>query len=113
MSEKLLLLDRNVCPQCGARRNGKYEGSCHNCGTKLFPHILCDFHKFEDDGNVRHWWAFDVEHGWMHRDHFMVKSAKPQERYQKPVEIEKSYGRQTTPGEVAARGGKLNLNVRR
>jgi hypothetical protein len=112
MSEKLLLTDKNRCPQCFVRRNGDFDGNCHNCGTRLFPSILFDFQKYEDDGNVRHWWAFTKESGWKHRDHFMVATAKPQDKYQKPVELEKSYGRSTTPAEVAARGGKLELNVK-
>ncbi len=113
MSEKLLLTDKNRCPQCGVRRIGSNSGLCHNCGTRLFPNILVDFQKYEDDGNVRHWWAFaSKEKGWMHRDHFMVKTARPQERHAPPPKIEKNYGRHTTPGEVAAQGGRLNLNLK-
>lgn len=112
MSNLLLLSHKNVCPQCFVRRNGEMDACCHNCGTRLFPSVNFDFQKYEDDGNVRHWWAFTNEAGWKHRDHFMVKSAKPQERYSPPPKIEKDYGRHTTPGEVAAQGGKLNLNLK-
>ena len=111
MSEKLLLTDKNRCPQCGVRRT-PYSGICGNCGTRIFMGVNIDFQAYEDEGNVRHWWAWTPDRGFVHRDHFMVKTAKPQERYQKPIELEKDYGRSTTPGEVTARGGKLELNVK-
>jgi hypothetical protein len=113
MNDLLFLNDRNRCPVCFVRRNGSNDGSCHNCGVRLFPSVNYDFKRFEDETPIRFWWAYDVRSGWKHRDHFMVVNARLQERHQASIKLDKDYGRKTTPAEVAARGGKLERTIKR
>lgn len=101
-SDYLLIKSQNECPKCFVRRSF-VTGFCHNCGVKLFTTVFQDFGKFEAETLIRNWWAYDVERGWMFRDHFMVASAKALVRVQ-PIDkkaLDKNYGRQTTPEEAA------------
>lgn len=111
MSDYLYLTDKQRCPVCFARRCFA-DGNCHNCGVRLFTSINIDFQKFEDETPIRLWWAWTPESGWKHRDHFMVQNARPNVRYSAPKIPDANYGRQTTPDQVAARGGKIRRTVR-
>ena len=107
MSELLLLKDPCRCPACGQRRADPIRWKCISCGITLFSHTGYGFENFERETGCVYWWAFDKERGWMYRDHFIVKDAKPLPRDVALKPIPKDYGKHTTPGEVAARGGKL------
>ena len=106
------LLDPKRCPGCGFLGRYARNGMCLSCGVRLFPHTHNDFRAFEMAEGIRHWWAFDREHGWRHRDFFMVPDAKPLLRNPKINPLPKNYGRKTTPGEVAGRGGKISKRKR-
>lgn len=97
-----LLMDETRCPKCMTRRDN-ITGFCHNCGLKLFASTDYDFHKFELDNNIRNWWAFHRIDGWKFRDFFMVENAKPNHRVLKidPKALDPTYGKTTTPAEVA------------
>jgi hypothetical protein len=63
-----------------------------------------DFTQYEADGNIRIYWLWTEDFGFVHRDHIMEKLAQSQVREQKIVMPEPN--RVTTPEAVAARGGK-------
>jgi hypothetical protein len=102
-ADYILLDSRNACPKCFARYN--FSGShdyCTNCGLRLFRRPV-DFIAFEEGTNIRNWWCWDVERGWVFRDHYMVERAKPLNRVQKidPLALDKKYGRDCTPEQAA------------
>jgi hypothetical protein len=101
MSAYLLLLDPLKCPACRVRRRNNYTAPCHNCGVKLFASTENDFKSFEQEAGIMYWWSFHRTDGWKARDHYMVEDLKPLHRVYTPPKLDKNYGRQTTPGEVA------------
>ena len=112
-SDYLLLRQTWACPVCKARRDN-VTGFCHNCGLKLFSSVDYDFAKFEQETNIRNWWAWDNERGFVHRDFFMVKDANPNHRVLKldPLALDKNYGRHCTPAQAAAAFRKKANRVR-
>jgi len=107
MADYLKLLDGTRCPRCFCHRVVHFT-QCNNCGTLLFTRPI-NFYLFEEDGNHRNWWFFHAKNGWMHRDAVMIADFKPNEREYKAPKLPDNYGKETTPEEVQARGGKLRL----
>lgn len=99
----VFLMNPLTCPFCRVKRQN-VTGFCHNCGVKLFSSTAYDFHKFEAETPIRNWWAFHKFDGWKFRDFYMIENAKPL----CPIikidlkALDKNYGRQTTPSQVAA-----------
>lgn len=110
MSDFIFLRDPCRCPSCGKKGAARKNGFCGNCNTRLFS-TVGDFHQMERNGLLPHYWAFTQEHGWKHRDHFIIATAKPQPRAAKLPDVPKHYGMHTTPHQVSRRGGKARRSV--
>lgn len=98
----LLLKNAKECPACRCSGGVRHLGQCRHCGTVLFLSPI-NFRKYEDDGNLRTYWLFHQENGWMHRDQIMVRQ-EAQERFPDIKTPEPNNA--TTPEQVVRRGGK-------
>jgi hypothetical protein len=112
MNDFLKLEDKTRCPSCGYKHRVPVNGSCSGCGVRLFPTTDPDFRRFTEETGIRHFFAFHNIDGWKHADHFLISDAKPLHRNPSINPIPKNYGRKTTPGEVAGRGGKISKRKR-
>ena len=81
------------------------------CCIRLFPHTNYMFNRYEDAGEIRHFYVWTND-GWKHRDHFMEKIARPLTREISLPKLPANYGKHTTPGEVAKRGGVIKKQDR-
>lgn len=112
MSEDYLRLKNpKQCPSCGHRGNYRKNGFCGKCNMRLFS-TVGDFHQMEAMGLPPVYWAFTKDDGWKYRDHFIVHNAKPNPRTIKLAKLPDDYGKKSTPGEVAKRGGKITKRMR-
>lgn len=73
----VLLKDKHKCPRCQARTRMNHSGHCRNCGLRLFLSPI-NFTAFEDDGNLRNYWLWTNDRGWIHRDYVMNLRAEAQ-----------------------------------
>lgn len=76
--------------------------ACANCGTVLFLREI-NFKQYEDDGQLRTYWRFHEQNGWMHRDQIMCR-LEAQERFPEIVTPEPN--NKTTPEQVSRRDGR-------
>lgn len=108
MPELLLLRDVHQCPACRCNGRVSHFNACPNCGTILFLHDI-NFKEYENDGNLRTYWIYHKQNGWMHRDQIMCR-LEAQERFPNIVTPEPN--NKTTPEMVAKRGGKSKRFLR-
>jgi len=98
-----LLKRKDCCPNCGRVQQIQHGRECPGCRNTLFLRPI-QFQSYEDDGHLRNYWLWTEMKGWMHRDHIMVKEAKPLESEVKFDKVPEGYGKQTTPEAVVAAG---------
>lgn len=68
-----------------------------------------NFKEWEDDGNIRSYYLFDRQYGWMHRDQIMVRQ---EAQVANPKIMTPEPNRRFTPGQIASRKGPLTKKER-